>query len=362
MPDIKEFKSLFDSPKKARITILCSLVVLLTLGAVVVYIIYTLTTPGADVPPSQTEAVSDAPAESDPPEETVAPTQEVVGIVPTLTIDEARALVLEHAGVAEGQANVSREALSQDNGIWVYEFRFRTEQTQYEYLINANTGEVRSIVKETFVYPSPDVTDPPVPSIPTVTESVPPVQTAAPRPSAAPQSSNPPQPAASAQPVQSSQPASTQLTVEAAKSAALADAGLSASAVTFTKAAQDYENGVLVYELEFYTSTHEYEYEINAATGGVHSRSVEAFQTAAPTPGPSQPASMYIGADRAKAIALEHAGLSASQVTFTHVQMEREHGTMVYEIEFRQGGTEYEYEIDAATGRILDHEREQDHH
>lgn len=287
MPDIKELKSLFDSPKKARITILCSLVALLTLGAVVVYIIYTLTTPGADVPPSQSEAVSDAPVESDPPEETVAPTQEVMGIVPTLTMEEARALALEHAGVQESQADVSREALSQDNGIWVYEFRFRTEQAQYEYLINANTGEVRSMVKETFVYLTPEPAEPSMPSV----ESAPPAETA-------------PPPAATVPPVQTAVP-----TVPPAATPA---------------------------------------------------------PTPIPTPAPTpdQSTSMYIGMDRAKAIALDHAGLSADQVSFTHVRMDREHGSMIYEIEFRQGWTEYEYEIDAATGRILEyeHERDHDHH
>jgi len=67
---------------------------------------------------------------------------------------------------------------------------------------------------------------------------------------------------------------------------------------------------------------------------------------------------MYIGMDRAKSIALEHAGLTAGQVRFTHTRMGREDGAVVYEIEFRQGRTEYEYEIDAATGRILDFERD----
>ena len=72
------------------------------------------------------------------------------------------------------------------------------------------------------------------------------------------------------------------------------------------------------------------------------------------------PGGSYIGMDRAKAIALEHAGLTAAQVSFTHTRMDRDHGAMVYEIEFRQGRVEYEYEIDAATGRILDHERDAD--
>ena len=146
--------------------------------------------------------------------------------------------------------------------------------------------------------------------------------------------------------------------IEGAKTAALEDAGVSAAQATFTKAEPDYEDGRLVYEIEFHTATHEYEYEILASTGGVYSRSAEAFQTTGA--GTGSGGSTYIGMDRAKAAALEHAGLTAGQAAFTHASMDRDHGKMVYELEFRQGRTEYEYKIDAATGRILEHEMDVD--
>lgn len=37
-----------------------------------------------------------------------------------------------------------------------------------------------------------------------------------------------------------------------------------------------------------------------------------------------------------------------------------EDGTLVYEVEFKSGGMEYSYEINAATGAILKHEAELD--
>lgn len=334
MPDLR---SLFETPQKARLTIICFLVALATLGAVIMYAVFSLR-PGADDPPAQSEAVSEAPSGSPGPDasaapsEAAAPSQTVVGIVPALTIDQARELALADAGVAEAEADVTREALTQDNGIWVYEFRFRTEKAQYEYLLNANTGEVRGMVKEAFAYPSPEVSAPPA--------SVPPVQSA---PPSAPIPTVPP---------------AADVGIEGAKTAALADAGVDAAQAVFTKAEPDYEDGELVYDVEFHTSTHEYEYEIVAATGAVYSRSAEAFQTAGP--GQNSGGSAYIGMDRAKAIALEHAGLTAAQAAFTHASMDRDHGKMVYELELRQGRTEYEYKIDAATGRILDHEMDAD--
>ncbi len=69
------------------------------------------------------------------------------------------------------------------------------------------------------------------------------------------------------------------LTLDEAKAAALADAGLSSSQVTFTEAKMDEDDGTVVYELEFYTSTATYEYEINATTGDICEKSVEKVQT-----------------------------------------------------------------------------------
>ena len=64
-------------------------------------------------------------------------------------------------------------------------------------------------------------------------------------------------------------------------------------------------------------------------------------------------AASYIGEAKAKETALSHAGLTASQVTFLEVKLDREDGRMVYEVEFYSGNKEYDYEIDASTGSIV---------
>ena len=330
MPDLK---TMLDTPKKVRTAILCGLVALATLAAILAYAVWALAGPReGSAPPEQSAPASAAPEQSGPP-------SPPVGLVPALTIDQARALALADAGVSEGEAEIVREALAEDNGLWVYEFRFHTADTRYEYKLNANTGDVRTKVKEVLV-----------PAVPQVSA---PAESAPPAPSDPPAQSAPPAPSA---PLHSPSPAG--VGVEGAKAAALADAGVSAAQAVFTQVEQDYENGTLVYELEFHTATHEYEYEILASTGGVYSRSAEAFQTTGA--GTGSGGSAYIGMDRAKAAALEHAGLTAGQAAFTHASMDRDHGKMVYELEFRQGRTEYEYKIDAATGRILEHEMDVD--
>ncbi len=61
-----------------------------------------------------------------------------------------------------------------------------------------------------------------------------------------------------------------------------------------------------------------------------------------------------IGTERAKQIALEKAGGG----TVRKIELERDDGRQVYEGEVVNGKTEYDFEIDANTGTILDWERD----
>ena len=85
-------------------------------------------------------------------------------------------------------------------------------------------------------------------------------------------------------------------------------------------------------------------------------------ETAKPSgqkPKPSD-AAQDIGYARAKFIALNHAGVSENQAYDMDIELDDEDGTLVYEIEFKSGNMEYDYEIDAASGAILKHEAELD--
>ena len=66
----------------------------------------------------------------------------------------------------------------------------------------------------------------------------------------------------------------------------------------------------------------------------------------------------YIGTDRAKEIAVEHAGVAAGHVLGIRVEMDYERGGMVYEVEFYADGYEYDYDISAETGEIVKNDRE----
>ena len=60
----------------------------------------------------------------------------------------------------------------------------------------------------------------------------------------------------------------------------------------------------------------------------------------------------------AKSAALAHAGVSAADVTGLRCELDEDGGRWVYEIEFRAGGVEYEYEIAAADGTVLKAEQD----
>lgn len=57
---------------------------------------------------------------------------------------------------------------------------------------------------------------------------------------------------------------------------------------------------------------------------------------------------------------LNHAGQSASAVYFDKAELDYDDGIQKYELEFVSGNTEYDYEIDAVTGAILEYDRDDD--
>ena len=168
---------------------------------------------------------------------------------------------------------------------------------------------------------------------------------------------------------------------------ALNHAGVSASDVTHYEIEMDYDY-VIVYEIEFYYNNIEYDYEINALTGdiieydrdGEHhivnnntstnnnstnnntsnnnssnnsSNNSTSNNNTSNNSNNTTTTSSYIGKERAQEIALNHAGLSSSDVRFEKVELDVDDNRTTYEIEFDYNYYEYEYEIDAYTGAIL---------
>jgi len=118
------------------------------------------------------------------------------------------------------------------------------------------------------------------------------------------------------------------------------------------------------YEVELQTAWGEFEYLVDAYTGKVLSGQKDLLATAPVGDATAKPSAPSGGADigyaKAKSIALNHAGVSENKAYDMEIELDDEDGTLVYEVEFKSGGMEYSYEINAASGAILKHEAELD--
>ena len=99
--------------------------------------------------------------------------------------------------------------------------------------------------------------------------------------------------------------------------------------------------GLTINELNLLSSSHQIQLDSISSTGSASSGS-------------------YIGVEKAQSIALEHAKLSAADVSKLKTELDAEDGIMVYEVEFTYKNTEYEYDINAKSGAIEKNKKETD--
>ena len=190
--------------------------------------------------------------------------------------------------------------------------------------------------------------------------------------------------------------------IDAAKEAALSDAGVSADGAEFSTAGLDNRNGVFYYAVDFTENGVNYEYDIDALTGvvieraktpaaggpgeagaaagagtdtGAGSETAAASETAPPAgetaalvPASTSPASSQgtgsggpITEAEARAIALSQAGLTEADVRFIESKKDRHDGQSVFEVEFDAlTGEEYSYDIREADGAIVSYDYDSD--
>ena len=149
----------------------------------------------------------------------------------------------------------------------------------------------------------------------------------------------------------------TQAEVEAI---ALEHAGLTREEVTGLRSEYDVERGTPEWDVDFRSGDWEYDYEVNAKTGEVL-KSEKEYDPVKPAPAVKEekPAAKRT-AEEAKAAALKHAGLTASQVKGLRAEYDVDDGVPEWEVEFYADGMEYDYEIHAETGKIRSWDKERD--
>ena len=153
------------------------------------------------------------------------------------------------------------------------------------------------------------------------------------------------------------------ISLDKAKEIALSHAGLSSDQVTFVQANKDFDDGIQKYDIEFYCNGKEYDYEINASNGEIIQYDYDMEYNYIPNNNTTNNQSNVnttanISAERAKEIALSHAGLASNQVTFKRTELDFDNGIQKYEVEFYYNNREYSYEIDSNTGNIISYEQD----
>ena len=219
----------------------------------------------------------------------------------------AKSIALKHAGLQESSVNFIRSKIDYDDGRAVYDVEFWSGSTEYDYEIDAVSGEIIGYDYDIETY----------------------------------------QPSASQN--------GSYISEASAKSIALKHAGLQESSVNFIRSKIDYDDGRAVYDVEFWSGSTEYDYEIDAVSGEIIGYDYDAEGDQ-----PSSQGSGDIGAEKAKSIAFSHAGVSSSSVYSAKCELDYDDGRRIYEVEFKSGGYEFGYDIDASNGNILQHEKERD--
>ena len=168
-------------------------------------------------------------------------------------------------------------------------------------------------------------------------------------------------------------PISSPLNETDAEDLALTAVGLSRDDVIWERTEYDRERGQDVWEVEFYHDGVEYDFEINADTGEIlkqkqeNERKPDGKPESKPDTKPSTddapagaPEAVGLTRDETIALALADAKLSADDVTCLKAKQDYDDGVWVYEIEFDQGQTEYDYEIRISDGKIIERDVEWD--
>lgn len=244
----------------------------------------------------------------------------------TLSVDEMKKIAVVHAGVPEEQLEFTKiEVEKNADGTDDYIFSMKNSTTNYTYKINSSTGQILNSSAEP-INPETAATDAgsAVPTDPNA---------------GTPSTTTPAAPTAGT---------TGDIGEAKAKEIALNHAGLKEADVTFIKVERDYDNGRLKYEVEFYSGNQEYDYDILASTGEILSfdYDIEHYQAGTAATGTD------IGEAKAKEIAL--AKVPGATNNNIRIKKDYDNGRLIYEGDIIYNTMEYEFEIDASNGTIIE--------
>lgn len=140
------------------------------------------------------------------------------------------------------------------------------------------------------------------------------------------------------------------VTEDEARKTALSDAGVTEEQITGIRVKKDHDDGRQVYDVEFYSDNKEYDYEIDASTGEILSSDFEIENDF----NKDSASDLNPAVSREEASAAALAKVQGASEKDLRIKLDDDDGKMIYEGDIYYNGTEYEFEIDAATGDFLE--------
>lgn len=243
--------------------------------------------------------------------------------------EKAKQIALSNSGLKEAEVTFVRTNLELNNGNYEYDVEFYKGAVEHDYDIDAKTGRILGYDKdiENFIIPGNNANNG--------------------------NAQNNGNTGSAGNAGNQAAETGSLITKEKAVEIALKQAGLKAEEVEFIKAELDKEKGRNVYDVEFYKGNIEYDFEIDPKTGAVLKSDYDVENYTIPGSSVAK-----ISLEKAKETALKQAGVDAAKAKFVKAELDIENGVLLYDIEFYVDNVEYDFEIDAKTGKVLDFDKD----
>lgn len=144
---------------------------------------------------------------------------------------------------------------------------------------------------------------------------------------------------------------------EAALQTALKDAGVNEADASRIRVTMDRDDGMLVYEVRFDAAEVEYDYEIDAESGRIVSTDVERWDDD-DRDDRNRTANANVAVSRDEAVKTALGKVSGATEKDVRIELDYDDGRYRYEGDIIYNGIEYDFEIDADSGRILEWEED----
>ena len=138
---------------------------------------------------------------------------------------------------------------------------------------------------------------------------------------------------------------------------ALKDAGVNEADASRIRVTSDRDDGMLVYEVRFDAAETEYDYEIDAQSGRIISTDVERWDND-DRDDRNRLANANVAVSRDEAVKTALGKVSGATERDIRIGLDYDDGRYKYEGDIIYNGIEYDFEIDADSGRILEWEED----